>query len=175
MSSLTVPAIDAQQQHRVCEETQRCLRQAERLFRLPHRPIAVLFDLSGRAAGMYRVAAGRAVIRYNPFIFARDFEQGLRTTVPHEVAHYLTDRLYGIRNVRPHGPQWRQVMQALGAEARATGHFDLAGLPVRRQRRFDYRCSCRQHRLSTCRHNRVLGGRARYHCCHCGGELVAVR
>ncbi len=173
MNSLTVPAIDAQQQHRVCDETLRCLQRAERLFRLGHRPIPVLFDLTGRAAGMYRVAAGRAVIRYNPFIFALDFEQGLHTTVPHEVAHYITDRLYGIRHVRPHGTQWRAVMQALGVEARASGRFDLSGLPLRRQRRFDYRCICRRHRLSSCRHNRVVAGRARYHCRHCGGELVA--
>ncbi len=174
MSQVTVIAIDAQQRQQVCAETLACLQRAERLFSLAHRPIPVLFDLSGRAAGMYRVARGRAVIRYNPYIFARHFDHGLGTTVAHEVAHYITDRLYGLRRVRPHGREWRAIMQALGVEARATSRFDLSGVPLRRQRRFSYRCDCTTHQLSSCRHNRVTAGRARYHCRACGRELVAL-
>jgi SprT protein len=170
---MTVTPIDEQQQQQVCRETLACLQRAERLFTLGHKPIPVLFDLGGRAAGMYRVDRRRAVIRYNPYIFARHFEYGLQTTVPHEVAHYITDRLYGLAHVRPHGREWRAVMRALGVEARATGRMDLDGLPLRRQRRFTYRCACTTHRLSACRHNRVTAGRARYHCRACGGELVA--
>ena len=149
-----------------------CLRRAEGMFRLGHRPIPVLFDLRGRAAGMYRVVRREAVIRYNPYIFARYFEHGLHTTVPHEVAHYITDRLYGLAHVRPHGREWRGVMQALGAEPRATTRFDLSGIPLRRQRRFAYRCDCTTYQLSTCRHNRIATGTVRYHCRSCGGELV---
>jgi SprT protein len=170
---MTATPIDDQQQQQVCRETLACLQRAERLFRLGHKPIPVLFDLTGRAAGMYRVERRRAVIRYNPYIFARHFEHGLQTTVPHEVAHYITDRLYGLAHVRPHGREWRAVMQALGVEARATSTIDLEGLPLRRQRRFTYRCACTTHRLSACRHNRVTAGHARYHCRACGGELVA--
>jgi SprT protein len=165
--------LDAARRRQVCAATLACQQRAERLFQLGHKPIPVAFDLAGRAAGMYRVARRRAVIRYNPHIFARYFEHGLNTTVPHEVAHYITDRLYGIANVRPHGREWRAVMAALGAEARATVPMDLAGLPVRRQQRFSYRCACETHQLSACRHNRVTAGRARYFCRSCGAELVA--
>jgi SprT protein len=139
---------------------------------LAHQPIPVFFDLRGRAAGMYRVARREAIIRYNPYIFARYFEHGLQATVPHEVAHYITDRLYGLAHVRPHGKEWRGVMQALGAEPRATARFDLHGIPLRRQRRFAYRCDCSTHQLSTCRHKRIATGAMRYHCRSCGGELV---
>jgi SprT protein len=167
-----VAALDEDQRHSVCAATLDRLRHAERLFRLGHQPIPVLFDLRGRAAGMYRVVRREAVIRYNPYIFARYFEHGLETTVPHEVAHYITDRLYGLAHVRPHGKEWRSVMLALGAEPRATARFDLSGLPLRRQRRFAYRCGCGTHQLSSCRHKRVAAGRVRYHCRSCGGELV---
>lgn len=174
MPPVATRPLDGDRRQQVCDATLDCLQRAERLFRLGHKPLPVRFDLTGRAAGMYRVARGRAVIRYNPHIFARHFEHGLDTTVPHEVAHYITDRLYGIANVRPHGPEWRAVMQALGVEdARATARFDLDGLPVRRQRRFAYRCACDTHQLSACRHNRVRAGRARYFCRSCGCELVA--
>lgn len=170
---MTAATIDAGQQQHVLEETLACLQRAERLFRLGHKPIPVLFDLTGRAAGMYRINRRQAVIRYNPFIFARHFEHGLQTTVPHEVAHYITDRLYGLAHVRPHGSEWRSVMRALGAEARATTRIDLEGLPLRRQSRYSYRCDCTTHRISACRHNRVTAGRARYFCRACGTELTA--
>jgi SprT protein len=174
MPAVTPITIDAQKRQQVCRETLACLQRAEHLFGLAHKPIPVLFDLAGRAAGMYRVVRRQAVIRYNPYIFARHFEHGVHTTVPHEVAHYITDRLYGLARVRPHGREWRDVMHALGVEARATSCMDLSGLPLRRQRRFGYRCSCTTHQLSACRHNRVAAGRARYHCRACGSELVAL-
>lgn len=121
---------------------------------------------------MYRVTGKNAVIRYNPYIFARYFEHGLEVTVPHEVAHYVTDRVYGLAHVRPHGDEWRAIMRLLDVEPHATARFDLSGLPIRRQRRFAYRCSCDTHELSTCRHNRVKKGKARYHCRRCGAALV---
>lgn len=170
---MSAAALDVDRQARVRRETLACLQRAERLFDLRHEPIPVLFDLAGRAAGMYRVRRREAVIRYNPHIFARHFEHGLQTTVPHEVAHYITDRLYGLARVAPHGREWRGVMQALGAPAQASCRLDLAGVPMRRQRRYAYSCACRRHELSACRHNRVGSGRARYFCRACGGELVA--
>lgn len=172
--ALMPQALGDSQRRRVCSATTECLQRAERLFDLEHRPIPVIFDLSGRAAGMYRVRRRQAVIRYNPYILARYFDHGLQATVPHEVAHYITDRLYGLARVRPHGREWRAVMLALGAEPRASACLDLSGLPQRRQRRFTYRCDCATHHLSTCRHNRIAAGRARYHCRGCGAELVAV-
>lgn len=164
--------IDMQQRRQVCLATESCLQRAGEHYRREFAAIPVLFDLRGRAAGMYRVRGGQRCIRYNPYIFARYFETGLRETVPHEVAHYVTDLLHGLQRVRPHGVEWQSVMQALGAEPRATGDYDLSGIPVRRQRRFSYRCSCRTHQLTTRRHNRVHRGEAAFLCRHCGTALV---
>lgn len=169
---MNVAPIDTQQQQRVRATTLEYLQRAEGLYGLAHRPIPVGFDLLGRALGVYCVSRRQAVIRYNPYIFSLYFEHGLRTTVPHEVAHYITDRLFGLANVRPHGKEWRSVMQALGAEPRARTHLDLSGIPLRRQRRFTYRCDCAVHQLSSCRHNRIVNSTARYHCRDCGSQLV---
>ena len=160
------------QQERVLRETESCLQRIERRFQIALRPIAVTFDLSGRAAGMYRVRREERVIRYNPYIFAKYFEDSLAVTVPHEVAHYATDCLYGLRNVRPHGEEWKTIMQALGADTRVTACYDLTGVPVRRQRRFSYHCECSTHRLSACRHNRVQSGQSNYLCRRCGSAIV---
>ena len=169
---LTAEVINDGQRRQICAQTLQCQRRAEALFDLSHKPLPVHFDLRGRAAGMYRVARGSAVIRYNPHIFARYFEHGLEVTVPHEVAHYVTDRVYGLSRVRPHGEEWQSVMRLLNVEPRATARFDLSGLPIRRQHRFAYQCDCNTHELSSCRHNRVNQGRARYHCRLCGAVLV---
>lgn len=166
--------INDDQTRQVVDTTLSCLCRAEALYDLPHQPIPVQFNLRGRAVGMYRVSGRTAVIRYNPYIFSRYFDHGLHTTVPHEVAHYIADRVWGLARIRPHGIEWRSVMRKLGAEPAASACFDLNGLPVRRQRRFTYRCDCDTHEITACRHNRISKGRARYHCRQCGAALVVV-
>jgi SprT protein len=169
---MTALPIDAQQQRQVLAATEGCVHKAGELYGRTFAPIEVCFDLHGTAAGMYRVRRGARHIRYNPWIFARYFDDSLAVTVPHEVAHYVTDCLYGLARVRPHGPEWQAVMRALGASARVTGCYDLRGLPLRRQRRFAYRCDCGSHQLSTVRHNRVQRGEALYLCRQCRKAIV---
>lgn len=172
MPNTVVTPLDATRRQRIVAATAQCLEQAGRelgrAFPLP----PIRFDLRGRSAGMYRVQGGDRVIRYNPWVFARDIDSHLASTVPHEAAHYIVDILYGLRRVRPHGREWREIMQLLGAEARATGGYDLEGVPVRRLRRYDYACACTAHRLSSIRHRRVQEQRRRYYCRDCRGELV---
>jgi len=168
-------SINGTQRSEVLLATQDCVVRASGLFEHDFVAPPVRFDLSGRAAGQYRVLGGDATIRYNPLIFARYFADNLNETVPHEVAHFVVDQLWGLRRVRAHGAEWQSVVRALGAEPRATARYDLTGLPVRRQRRFDYRCACRTHELTTCRHRRVQRGDARYHCRYCGQPLVMDR
>jgi len=141
------------------------------MFQFSPASVAVTFDLTGSAAGMYRVHGAERVIRYNPYIFAKYFANNLAVTVPHEVAHYVTDRLYGLRNIRPHGVEWKTVMRSLGADPCVTASYDLSGVPVRRQRRFSYRCECSTHQLSSCRHNKIQRGQSSYLCRRCGSAV----
>jgi SprT protein len=156
----------------VIKATADCLTRAEAVYQRAFPAIPIRFDLRGRAAGMYRLYRGSRLIRYNPHIFAKYFDDGLAQTVPHEVAHYVTDLLYGLRKVRPHGPEWRHVAMALGASPRATGHYDLSGIPLRQSSLYDYRCACTQHRLGVRRHTRVQRGEGGYLCRRCRTALV---
>jgi SprT protein len=171
MTEPVVATLSREQQQRVVEVTCATIAQAAGLFDRRFAEIPVSFALRGRAAGMYVVRGGQRAIRYNPYIFARYFSDNLVNTVPHEVAHYVTDVLYGLRRVRPHGPEWRAVMRAFGAEPVATCRYDLDGIPVRRQRRYRYRCGCMTHSVSAVRHRRIQDGSARYHCRHCRTPL----
>lgn len=166
-----IEPIGAERQRETVAATAAAIGRAGRILRRRLEPIPVRFDLIGRAAGIYRVDGRQRVIRYNPYIFARDFARNLATTVPHEVAHYATDVVYGLRNIRPHGTEWQALMHALGADAARTFSADLEGVPMRRQRRHAYQCGCSTHALSTRRHNRVRRREARYFCRRCGEEL----
>jgi SprT protein len=151
--------------------TREWLQWAERQFgcRLP--AVEVRFDLRGTSAGQARIM-GRdrpAIIRYNAYFLARYRERFLDRTVPHEVAHVVCYHLYGAA-IRPHGPQWRQVMQAFGADASPRHDFQPADRQTRRLRRYSYRCGCGPLQLTSIRHNRVLRG-ARYRCTRCGQLL----
>ncbi|MBA6412604.1 SprT-like domain-containing protein [Parahaliea sp. F7430] len=167
-----VEPIGAQQREQVIAATAEYIALAEQHWQRPFETIPVSFDLSGRSAGMFRVAGQRRWIRYNPWIFSKFFEENLANTVPHEVAHYIVDVLYTRHRIRPHGPQWREVMRVFGAEPEVTFSLDLSGVPQRRQQRHHYHCGCQDHALSTTRHHRVLKGLGRYHCRRCRGLLV---
>ncbi len=168
-----IEAIDAEQREQVIVASHGYIARAGELFDRDFDRIPVSFNLTGRAAGMYVVRQQQRLIRYNPYIFALYFEQNLSVTVPHEVAHYVTDEIYGNgrRRIKPHGEQWRHVMHELGADASRTFSFDITGVPVRAYKYYLYVCDCRQHQLGSRRHKRVLRRQARYHCRFCGGQL----
>jgi SprT protein len=174
--SITPLSID--QQQIVIDETHNYLKQASELFNLKYETIDITFNLKGRCAGMYRVKShGRIFtrqhreIRYNPYIFSKYFADNYNTTIPHEVAHYVTDRLYGLKNIKPHGKEWKAVMHAFDADASVTADYDLSGIPLKNQSLFTYQCSCREHRLTAIRHNKIVKGRYQYHCKNCKQSL----
>ena len=167
-----IEPIGAAQQRKVTRATDACIARANKLLDTNFGTIAVRFDLTGRAAGMYHVAGGRRSIRYNPYLFAKYFDENYATTIPHEVAHYLTESLYGREKIRPHGPQWRTVMQMLGADANVLCDFDLEGIPIRRYQRIRYICRCQTHELTSVRHNRIQNKGVRYYCRLCRTQLL---
>lgn len=177
-SNIITPLSDKQQQQ-VVNKTQAYIKQAADLFNLKNKKVEITFELKGRAAGMYRIKYSKArifrqqqrEIRYNPYIFSKYFEDNYLTTIPHEVAHYVTDIIYGLKNIKPHGKEWKAVMQAFEADASVTANYDLSGIPLKKQSRFTYQCECRDHQLSTTRHNKIRKHRYRYYCHFCKQAL----
>lgn len=168
-----IEPISELQMRQVEDATERCIKKASKLYGREFASIAVDFDLKGRCAGMYQVKGGHRRIRYNPWLFAKYFNDSLNETVTHEVAHYLVDCFYGLRRVKPHGEEWKAIMIDLGAEPRATGDYDLTGIPVRQYAKFNYRCGCRTHQLTSLRHKKIVQRRAQYRCQYCHDFIVA--
>ncbi len=167
-----VEPIGLPEQRRVVAATEHYVLRAGAIFGRRFRQVPVLFDLGGRTAGMFKLVGRRGWIRYNPWIFGKYFEENLCDTVPHEVAHFVVHELYGSRGIKPHGRQWRGVMEHFGADQGVTFNIDLEGFPQRQQRTHPYRCGCRVHDVSSTRHNRVLRGQGSYYCRLCGGGLA---
>lgn len=140
-----------------------------------HMPApCVRFDLRGRAAGQVRMSDQLGcLVRYNLALLARNPEDFLNSTVPHETAHLVAFRVFG-RRIKPHGGEWQSVMRLLGAEPRRCHDYDVEGLQARRLSRYQYRCGCGIHQLTSIRHNRVLAGQV-YRCRRCGLPLERAR
>ena len=174
-STSYISPLSAEQQQIVIDETISYIKQAIDLFNIIDKAVDIIFDLKGRSAGMYRVKINRGLvfsrqqraIRYNPYIFSKYFDDNFATTIPHEVAHYVTDIIYGLKNIKPHGKEWKAVMHAFDADASVTADYDLSGIPLKKLSVFTYRCDCREHQLSSIRHNKIRKRRYRYFCNYC--------
>lgn len=169
-----IDPITEQQRREVVAATQHCIARASAFYGRDFGSLQVDFDLRGKCAGMYQVRRQGSRIRYNPWLFAKYYEDNIGDTVIHEVAHYIVDCLYGLRRVKPHGQEWQQVMRDLGGRPKATGSYSLEGIPTRQYQRFPYSCGCRTHQLTLVRHRKIVRGRARYLCQFCHSPLVAI-
>lgn len=151
------------------QDAMACLqRSSQRLNQVLGRqdPLPRLrFDLRGRSAGQARLQDW--TIRLNRSLLLAHGQAFIEDTVPHELAHLVAYAMHGGR-IRPHGPQWRALMDVL--ERPATVCHDYAVTPARRTRTFAYHCGCREHALGAIRHRRARAGQA-YRCRRCGGEL----
>lgn len=123
-------------------------------------------DLRGSAAGQALLQEN--CIRLNAEMLQREGLDFARETLAHELCHLAVWQYYG-RKARPHGEQWQTLMQSLGYAANRCHRAPV--VPVRQQRRFRYRCTCRTHELSTTRHNRAQRG-VQYICRRCSNALV---
>jgi SprT protein len=155
---------------RVSELLQQATQLHDRCRRL-QQPV-LRYDLRGQAAGQARwQARRRPELRFNLDIGRRHADDFVHVTVAHEVAHLVTYQCFG--RTRPHGPEWRSVMQHFGiADPRRCHDYDIDARQARHQRRWHYECRCRIHQLSTTRHHRVQRGHAKYHCRRCGETLI---
>ncbi len=171
----TIQPLSAEKQQLVFDETQAYIKKATELFRVKSTDVDIVFNLKGRTAGMYRVKRKiinhKREIRYNSFIFSKYFDDNFKTTIPHEVAHYISDLIYGLKNIKPHGGEWKDIMRAFGVDAAVTANYDLTGIPQKNRASFTYMCGCRDHQIGAVRHNRIKKQQGKYICNACKQTL----
>ncbi len=150
----------------VIKRSHALLNQAELHFKRPMPEVTILFDLQGQTAGMVKfIPRGEILIRYNTTLLNENRDHFLSQTVPHEVAHVVAHAM-NRGCVRPHGPEWQQVMLFFGAEIQRCHNYKVKPSTRRRLQQFNYHCGCREHLLTSIRHNRAINGQ-RYICKDC--------
>ena len=157
-------------QQQLMDITGHWVAQAEALFKRSFPMPEIRFDLRGQSAGQYR-GGKQPCIRYNMPMAMAQFEAYSQRTPAHEVAHFVVDQLHPKQRVKPHGAQWKAVMEAFGVEASRCHQYDLSKVPQRVQQRFSYKCACQEYQLSSTRHNRVQYHGVEYRCTRCGEIL----
>ncbi|KXO13969.1 Protein sprT [Moritella sp. JT01] len=143
-----------------------CYQQAEQhLNRTFPRP-QIHFNQRGKAAGSARLQINE--LRFNPILLQENQQHFIANTVPHEVAHLLVYQIYG--RTKPHGEEWRQVMnQIFDLAAKTTHQYDVSRV---KGKTFTYACHCTEHLLTIRRHNKIVRDNIKYICRYCKQSLI---
>ncbi len=156
------------------------------------------FSLRGRCAGMHM--GGSGIINLNMAFVAKNGQDMIDQTVPHEVVHaWLTvtrdpshvrgyntiqndayAKLAGYRTRRtkrsPHGHTFMSLLSSLGCATLRCHNYDTTDLQLKGQKRWAYKCpNCgRIFNVTTCIHNKMMRGQVRWdpRCGRTLGQLV---
>ena len=169
------PELDGRVRTRFAELLDRAAARIAELGLPPlPEPELRLFDHrldAGRAMPPAHVGAA-GTLELNAAYLRRHPEEMIEETIAHELAHLVVFHLNPQRRLAPHGAAWQRVMREwFDVEPERTHRFDASVVTARRQRRWRYRCGCREHELTTVRHRRAEKG-ARYLCRACR-EILA--
>jgi predicted SprT family Zn-dependent metalloprotease len=143
---------------------------------------------------------GSGVINLNLCFVAKNADDMVNQTVPHEVVHaWLTKtghpshvrsyqsvqndayaKLAGYRTRRtkrsPHGHEFMEVLGFLGCDEKRTHNYDTSDIRTKKQNRWEWKCAkCgKVFNVTTCIHNKLRRGQIRFHpaCGSVEGRLV---
>lgn len=138
-------------------------------------PSDILFSKRGTTAGVssFDYTAGYGHLNFNPIIMKDNWEE-FDQTVIHEVAHYCVSLLKGYissgRRRVIHGSDWKSMMRFLGGETRRCHSYNVRQSTRRTQRRWEYKCVCSTHMISTRMHNSIRRGQTRS-CVDCSTRI----
>jgi SprT protein len=103
---------------------------------LPH--LTITYDNCYRWAGW---AIGSDYhVNFNPILLLANQEEFIKQIVPHEVAHVITDHIFG-DGIPDHGPQWQSIMNLMGLEALEHHPFDVS-ISKRKVVSYQFICGC---------------------------------
>ena len=157
-------------QHRIKAITKltETLTKARQLFGRDFPAPRVTFDLRGRTAGTAQYSTNH--IRFNDVLLRENEDAFVARTVPHEVAHLLAGQIYG-RGIRPHGPEWKNVMRRLGLVPSRCHTYDTTNSVTRIVAKISMFCACQEHKVTRRVVAKIEMG-ARYTCRKCRTHIA---
>ena len=164
-----------------------CIQQAAQFYNLRIQLPELDFRLRGKHAGQMcaerRFGKSRYRLRFNIRLADIHIEEFMNNVIPHEVSHLVVSIMYGwsrkSSRVKPHGPEWQEVMkQCFGCEPKVYHTLELPEAEARQKRAtlqtYLYKCSCKDHQLTSIRHKRASINGVKYICTTCKTPLFPV-
>lgn len=131
--------------------------------------ISLEFRQMGRKAGLAWYNTSKIELN-SDFCKNGHLEDLINRTLPHELAHIISYRVYGLTG-RGHKRFWKSVMRVFGVTPNRCHSYSLEDVKTHTVQRqyFQYECGCagRKLRVSSVKHNRQARGRAKYFCVRC--------
>jgi SprT protein len=143
--------------------------QAQRIWEKVFDVPLLHFDLAGTTAG--RAYYQFRCIRLNPILLLENESNFIHRTVAHECAHLIAFEMHG-PIIRPHGPEWKDVMVMLGLDPKRCHNYDTSRARVRRQRFYRYGCNCRAIWKSGRTHFRIQRRELSMTCSWCNSHFM---
>lgn len=115
-----LPPVLVELAHKKVDE---CYEKARSVLKRDFERCKLEFGLTGKCAG--KAYPHKNLIRLHSEFLARNLKDMLEDTIPHEIAHLLTRKLYGSLRTRlvqgrpvrervlPHGKEWQAIMLAV--------------------------------------------------------------
>ena len=136
-----------------------------------------LLTLEIKNSGRLKTTAGNAqtnrnkklgIIKMNKRLFSstagiKEFTNTFGHELAHILANVIKDKSCG------HNYYWKYWHRELGGNAKVTHNYDVEHLRAK-GKKFEYKCNCSTHKISTRRHNRILKG-ASYSCRNCKSTI----
>lgn len=130
----------------------------------------------GLRAGTAQRKDGINIVTLDQFHLNNHRDEALYDTLPHEVAHIVAMNCFG-DNTMPHGNEWRMSCVAVGHRDgyNAKVYHDKDMQPLRKTRKFKYRCSCNmEHLVGLNVHKKILSNNTARVCNRCGTRISFV-
>ena len=132
---------------KVTDKLKACIAIANKRYGIDVKFPNVVYQKRGTTAGTanYRTWT----IDLNPVLLVENLDDFIEDTVPHELAHLVTNMVYPHAHKRvygqkrsPHGSEWQSVMRVLGANPSRCHSYDTSNARTRTKASYDYKCNC---------------------------------
>lgn len=161
-----------------------CIAIAEKRFNQTFEIPMVEYNVEGMKGGSAK--PNMWSLHFNPIIFNENVEHYLASTVPHELAHLIDNRVYsgkvkawgGRRSI--HGNTWKSIMRLFGAEPNRCHSYDVNNAQLRVKNKFHYECpNChKEFVVGPVRHKKMQRGLKKFKgrdCCRNPGTIVFIK
>lgn len=129
----------------------------------------VEYTTIGRVAGKAYYRDYKIVL--NSILLLENIEDMIYQTVPHELAHLVSVKLYG-NSGKGHGKIWKMVMYWMNIPPNRTHNYNCCNINPEKEV-YIYKCNCKKpHTLSNIKHKRSMNNYTTYYCKKCKKELI---